>query len=414
MEPIIKVEPEDETRRPDNLLSRNVLTRGFGSFEGPSSMIDDNDLLNIGNLRSPEFEAQDGSDLTHLNDFSHVNSMVGTSGGARIGNNNNQSATAASSIGFGLTGPGNRLDNTGSPYENFLLDAGKSPIQSSSVGGGGGGGSASASTSKPITVGSVPSNSYTQRLLNDKYGSSYLSTPMGGSSIDSVLSLGELPGSGKLGPSSLGAAPRNMESKQHLMAEKKRRRRESHNAVERRRRDNINEKIKELSELLPEQYLTAAAESSSKGNAKDDNRPHKGTILALSVEYIRKLQLVIDEQNHKELEHQQTINDLETRLGITPTEFTYTTAEKALSRLGLRPIEESPFEEEQLDEQDPSQAPSQKSSSISAKPTPDTSQQGYDDPSTSEFIADYGNTNNGFSYDNNAYINDFDQPFLQD
>ncbi|KAI9350536.1 hypothetical protein DFJ73DRAFT_390424 [Zopfochytrium polystomum] len=34
--------------------------------------------------------------------------------------------------------------------------------------------------------------------------------------------------------------------------EKRRRRRESHNAVERRRRDNINEKIQELSSLLPD------------------------------------------------------------------------------------------------------------------------------------------------------------------
>ena len=34
--------------------------------------------------------------------------------------------------------------------------------------------------------------------------------------------------------------------------EKRRRRRESHNAVERRRRDNINEKISELATLIPE------------------------------------------------------------------------------------------------------------------------------------------------------------------
>ncbi len=33
--------------------------------------------------------------------------------------------------------------------------------------------------------------------------------------------------------------------------EKRRKRRESHNAVERRRRDHINEKIQELSSLLP-------------------------------------------------------------------------------------------------------------------------------------------------------------------
>jgi hypothetical protein len=37
--------------------------------------------------------------------------------------------------------------------------------------------------------------------------------------------------------------------------EKRRRRRESHNAVERRRRDNINEKISELATLIPECML---------------------------------------------------------------------------------------------------------------------------------------------------------------
>jgi hypothetical protein len=40
-----------------------------------------------------------------------------------------------------------------------------------------------------------------------------------------------------------------------LANEKRRRRRESHNAVERRRRDNINEKISELATLIPECML---------------------------------------------------------------------------------------------------------------------------------------------------------------
>jgi Helix-loop-helix DNA-binding domain len=45
-------------------------------------------------------------------------------------------------------------------------------------------------------------------------------------------------------------------TKQAILAnEKRRRRRESHNAVERRRRDNINEKISELATLIPECML---------------------------------------------------------------------------------------------------------------------------------------------------------------
>lgn len=40
-----------------------------------------------------------------------------------------------------------------------------------------------------------------------------------------------------------------------MAVEKRRRRRESHNAVERRRRDNINERIAELATLIPEVML---------------------------------------------------------------------------------------------------------------------------------------------------------------
>jgi histidinol dehydrogenase len=75
--------------------------------------------------------------------------------------------------------------------------------------------------------------------------------------------------------------------------EKRRRRRESHNAVERRRRDHINEKIGELSQLLPE----------FAGDAQ--NKPNKGTILKRSVDYVRHIQAFAAKQieRNKELEH---------------------------------------------------------------------------------------------------------------
>ncbi|KAG2186424.1 hypothetical protein INT43_002862 [Umbelopsis isabellina] len=60
--------------------------------------------------------------------------------------------------------------------------------------------------------------------------------------------------------------------------EKRRRRRESHNLVERRRRDNINERIQELGLLLPDAILDGA------------NKPNKGQILRKSVEQIKMLQ----------------------------------------------------------------------------------------------------------------------------
>ncbi|CAO3629883.1 unnamed protein product [Cunninghamella echinulata] len=66
--------------------------------------------------------------------------------------------------------------------------------------------------------------------------------------------------------------------------EKKRRRRESHNAVERRRRDNINERIYELSTLLPE---------------PDATKNNKGTILRKSVEHIRMLHEEVNKCHHQ-------------------------------------------------------------------------------------------------------------------
>ncbi|RCH98199.1 hypothetical protein CU098_010789 [Rhizopus stolonifer] len=89
-------------------------------------------------------------------------------------------------------------------------------------------------------------------------------------------------------PSEDYSAQANMQA----IMEKRRRRRESHNAVERRRRDNINERIQELGTLLPDSL--------------DDgvNRMNKGTILRKSVEQIRKLQNDV-------VQHQQRVRDLE-------------------------------------------------------------------------------------------------------
>ncbi|KAI0026294.1 helix-loop-helix DNA-binding domain-containing protein, partial [Vararia minispora EC-137] len=111
--------------------------------------------------------------------------------------------------------------------------------------------------------------------------------------------------------------------------EKRRRRRESHNAVERRRRDNINEKIAELATLIPERLDTAASgtptspadadpttpskedgeELGARKEEKDRERDggvkaNKGMILRKSVEYIRYLQQLVAAQavRNRELE----------------------------------------------------------------------------------------------------------------
>ncbi|KAI7905801.1 Myc-type, basic helix-loop-helix domain-containing protein [Cokeromyces recurvatus] len=83
-----------------------------------------------------------------------------------------------------------------------------------------------------------------------------------------------------------------------MMFEKKKYRRESHNAIERRRRDDINERINDLLFLLP--------------NNNQDLKLSKGTILKKSVDHIHSLHdnLRLQQQRIKELEaliemHQQ-------------------------------------------------------------------------------------------------------------
>ncbi|KAI8979916.1 Myc-type, basic helix-loop-helix domain-containing protein [Pilobolus umbonatus] len=96
--------------------------------------------------------------------------------------------------------------------------------------------------------------------------------------------------------------------------DKKRKRRESHNAVERRRRDHINERIVELSTLLPE---------------RDASKNNKGTILSKSVDHIRALHEKVNQyqQRVQELEHMLEIyrmrwGDINTNSNTTTTTTT--------------------------------------------------------------------------------------------
>ncbi|KAK9720418.1 hypothetical protein K7432_004145 [Basidiobolus ranarum] len=84
-----------------------------------------------------------------------------------------------------------------------------------------------------------------------------------------------------------------------LLYEKRRRRRESHNAVERRRRDNINDKIQELSTLVPDCY------------SDNVNKPNKGIILKKSVDYIRHLQQLIQQQDNRNQELEAMLSKLQ-------------------------------------------------------------------------------------------------------
>ncbi|KAJ3177974.1 Transcription factor E3 [Gaertneriomyces sp. JEL0708] len=93
------------------------------------------------------------------------------------------------------------------------------------------------------------------------------------------------------------------------LTEKRRKRRESHNAVERRRRDNINEKIQELATLLPD-FATDA-----------QNKPNKGVILRRSVDYVRQLQQFASAQVDRNRELEEVLRRVLERTGINEADL---------------------------------------------------------------------------------------------
>ena len=74
--------------------------------------------------------------------------------------------------------------------------------------------------------------------------------------------------------------------------------------MERRRRENINERIQELGTLLPEHMLDECGSNSAGGTG---NKPNKGHILRKSVDHIKLLQ-------HDVSSYRQRIRELETIL----------------------------------------------------------------------------------------------------
>ncbi|KAG8439793.1 hypothetical protein GDO86_005819 [Hymenochirus boettgeri] len=90
-------------------------------------------------------------------------------------------------------------------------------------------------------------------------------------------------------PANLGVKKETADTDTRAFA-KERQKKDNHNLIERRRRYNINYRIKELGTLIP------------KSN-DPDMRWNKGTILKASVEYIKWLQK--EQQRGRELEHRQ-------------------------------------------------------------------------------------------------------------
>jgi hypothetical protein len=318
------------------LMSRAMVNRGFNSFDDSArtnSMIHDSDLLDLEPVASP--------------DIHHSYNM----GPATTTNHSLMSSATPSqpfsNLSLGTTPP---IPESTSPFDNFLhnQNAARSHMQHrlsqqqvpSSPRQHRYSNSASAQTA---SYASPRPDSHIERFIHDNAIQSASTTPMGSYDPYSASPGYSVPRepdpsvSGTTGGGSYGkSAPISTDDKQQQMLERRRRRRESHNAVERRRRDNINEKIKELSELIPEKFLMAGMDQQALQKGGDD-RPNKGTILSRSVDYIRQLQSIIDEQNRAEVEFQERVNGLQRELGAEITEFKFTSAELALSRLGIGP-----------------------------------------------------------------------------
>lgn len=134
--------------------------------------------------------------------------------------------------------------------------------------------------------------------------------------------------------------------------------------VDRRRRDNINDKIQQLLTIIPPELFqdyyrngndseTSLAETPGgstpkagsiamkmKSTGTKDGKPNKGQILTQSVEYINCLQNQVDTKNREEVELIFKVQELCRKTGtiINDINLENTSAEVALAKIGVGPL----------------------------------------------------------------------------
>lgn len=122
---------------------------------------------------------------------------------------------------------------------------------------------------------------------------------------------------------------------------------------ERKRRDHINDRIQELLTLIPPDYFQdsskdqgTAEELAARNTGTKDGKPNKGQILSKSVEYIKDLQNLIDENNRMEVQLLVKLRKLEMyeqgKVNV-PVSVGTTSAELALGEIGVGPHSEEYF-----------------------------------------------------------------------
>ncbi|OWB82017.1 hypothetical protein B5S33_g638 [[Candida] boidinii] len=135
---------------------------------------------------------------------------------------------------------------------------------------------------------------------NNSYNDSFLKSPLNSPSLKALGS-----------PASYGS---HMNPKSLSKENKLHRRRELHNAVERRRRDLIKEKIKELGTLIPPTLLLEGSKKSLSGLSEENQikeiKANKATILNKSVDYITHLKDIMSSQDSRLSILQSKIDEL--------------------------------------------------------------------------------------------------------
>ncbi|CCF58811.1 hypothetical protein KAFR_0F02140 [Kazachstania africana CBS 2517] len=129
---------------------------------------------------------------------------------------------------------------------------------------------------------------------------------------------------------------------------------------DRKRRDNINERIQELLTLIPSEFFadyyngsagtdssgpgtmsdTPGSAAKAKGTGTKDGKPNKGQILTQAVEYITNLQNQVDIKNREEIELMMKVQSLIKKTGaiIKDINLDNTSAEVELAKIGVGPL----------------------------------------------------------------------------
>lgn len=154
--------------------------------------------------------------------------------------------------------------------------------------------------------------------------------------------------------------------------------------VDRKRRDNINDRIQQLLTMIPAEFFqdyyknhsgidsenmvdtpgsvstpklssaaAAAAAAKAKSTGTRDGKPNKGQILTQAVEYITYLQSQVDVRNREEVELILKVQELSSLTGtiVNSINLENTSAEVALSKIGVGPLAGDVMGERDQDEE---------------------------------------------------------------